>query len=882
MTNMNPLRYQGIVRADEDDAGLSAEDQNNKTNISCPMFKFAVSPAQVIAVTGVIMLIICTVILAITVNINTTISSMPISSESSNRIDLNSLYAKGSTTSQLQLYSSWDSRGLYFRVSADLVDNGQNFLLYEQLTSGVGVRELFCDAGSIISSDVVIFRKCSSGQLQLLIVQQGYRSDAMVMHRSFSNPIVWAFEILDVNRDGYLINLDEFSKSPIGNLHNNGIPATIASAFGQQFVYSFDKERSFVETDLSNANFYRARIHRNISYSLVNGVSPPAGLDKTITISSRIVLVVLDKYRDAEFSVYAGEHAAHFPDVEESVHFRAQKPTRQSSGQQERVAVSSATLPLQAAKYKYAPRPYHPMSGFNLISFMNESAPLLEAREEHYIVRHFLVNPTEATPDSVGLHKATDRATSAASAAPTVPTTNNSNSAPHAHIVYYVDQDTPAGIREALVEGISWWDEAFQYAGYPKNTFIVKAISREQFDPYDVTVPRRSFVEWVDRNLRSYSLGIRLEDPRSGEILKGHVRIENLRMRQDALIAEALLGPFEETEEQSTTALASASAAAHRELSLLHRLALRRATTSALGDSEGEVAASAESAFPPLKAAAEAATGATSSSLVESILAAIMQRVRQLGAHEVGHTLGLAHNFAGSTYPQGYASVMDYPPPIVTVDPSGAKLILNEKSYANGIGFFDKVAIDYGYRQLDANLSWTEQKHVLGELIQTAVKSGYVYLTDQDSAVSGLDWRDTQWDSGTDPVEALRHSLQVRALAMRKIASDTVLPEHAARSRLQELFPIVYLWHRYEVQAAVKLVAGGLFQYSLKEVATAMGAKVQPVPAELQKSAFRQVSVGACCMCTVPCVNRPHNYFELYQIKIYMIYCFSYFLLFYL
>lgn len=233
------------------------------------------------------------------------------------------------------------------------------------------------------------------------------------------------------------------------------------------------------------------------------------------------------------------------------------------------------------------------------------------------------------------------------------------------------------------------------------------------------------------------------------------------------------------------------------------------------------------------------AVKAEQAQLVDDIMGAIMQRVRQLGAHEVGHTLGLTHNFAGSASPPGFSSVMDYPPPIVTVDPTGSKLVLNNMSYATGIGFFDKVAIDFGYRPLDPSLSFEAQAELLDDLIQQAVAQGYMFLTDQDAAVSSVDWRDTQWDSGADPVVALRTALQVRALAMRKLESNAVLSEFSASSDLQELFPLVYLWHRYEVEAVAKMLGGSLFQYGLKRDTKL--SSLNPISGPQQMAALDQV-----------------------------------------
>jgi len=446
-------------------------------------------------------------------------------------------------------------------------------------------------------------------------------------------------------------------------------------------------------------------------------------------------------------------------------------------------------------------------------------------------VRHRLIQQDISTSMAPTTSKAN---TLDVPAAADTPSQKASDGKGYGQIVYYVDGDAPAGIREALVEGISWWDQAFKQAGYPAGTFAVQTVSRSEFDPYDVHSPRRHFVEWVDRDLRAYSLGIRVEDPRSGEILKGHVRIENLRMRQDALLAEALLGPFAD-DPPSGMGLSEIEGS-----SFADRLQARLlATRSTNINSESFIR---PEATPSLLS--KGAVKSSESQLVDDIMGAILQRVKQLGAHEVGHTLGLTHNFAGSSTQHGYASVMDYPPPLVTIDPTGTKLVLNNHSYAEGIGYFDKVAIDYGYRTLDPSLSSQAQREQLDELLQQASRQGYVFLTDQDSAVSNADWRDSPWDSGSDPVAALQTALQVRALALQKLESSTVLGDFTPRSHLQELFPVVYLWHRYQVETAVKLLGGNLFQYALKR--DVQLRSLVPIDGENQLVALDQVYFVFC------------------------------------
>ncbi len=108
-------------------------------------------------------------------------------------------------------------------------------------------------------------------------------------------------------------------------------------------------------------------------------------------------------------------------------------------------------------------------------------------------------------------------------------------------IVYYMDPGAPEPIRSALMDGARWWNQAFEAAGY-KDAFRVEVLP-EDADPMDV---RYNMINWVHRSTRGWSYGSSVIDPRTGEIIKGHVTLGSLRVRQDFLIAEGLLSPYEE------------------------------------------------------------------------------------------------------------------------------------------------------------------------------------------------------------------------------------------------------------------------------------------------------------------------------------------------
>jgi len=304
-------------------------------------------------------------------------------------------------------------------------------------------------------------------------------------------------------------------------------------------------------------------------------------------------------------------------------------------------------------------------------------------------------------------------------------------------IVYYVDSGVPEPVRSALVEGASWWDQAFTAAGY-EDAFRVEILPAG-IDPMDV---RYNVIQWVHRSTRGWSYGSSIMDPRTSEILKGHVLLGSLRVHQDYLIAEGLLAPYEDENVPSP--------------------------------------------------------------MLEMSLA----RIRQLAAHEVGHTLGIDHNFAAST--QDRASVMDYPFPLINFDEFG-ELDLSD-AYDVGIGAWDKRVITYAYQdfppEADENASRLE---ILAETI-----ANYKFVADADARGVGTMHPDANlWDNGDDALIELDHLLAVRALALSRFSEKNIRIGEAMATLEEALVPI-YLLHRFQIRAVGKLIGGQYFWYAMR------------------------------------------------------------------
>jgi hypothetical protein len=575
----------------------------------------------------------------------------------------------------------WDAKAgkVYLEVpmNGDSAHTRSTELLYTlSLPHGTGSNDLGLDRGQVGEGRVVRFER-SGPKVLLVEPNDHFRSSASdpaeqaSVHESFSDSVMWGFKVDAEAPDGtVLLDATDFFVRDA-----RGIVEVLTRM--QQGTFHFDASRSAVVPEEIKA------------------------FPKNIVVESMVTL--------ASDQAVRGRFVR---DVTPDPHS---------------MTVHERQMFVELPGPGFTPRRYSPRAGYFPMMYRDYSAPLGQALDQNFILRHRLIK------------KDPNCKTRCEAVTP---------------IQYYVDRGAPEPIRSALVEGARWWDDAFQTAGWAKGTFRVDVLPADA-DPMDV---RYNIIQWVHRYTRGWSYGGAIADPRTGEILKGNVTLGSLRGRQDYMIAEALLAPY------------------------------------------------ANGKPDPRK-----------NPKTDPALQMVLQRIRQLSAHETGHTLGLAHNFAATSFenaPDVTVSVMDYPHPWVTLGSDGVPDLSH--AYPAGIGLWDKVAIDYGYREFDRAGAREEDSAGLEAILSASEKSGLIYITDEDARPQGGAHPHAHlWDNGTDPVAELDRVLAVRSAALARFGEGAI-PPGASLAQLEDTLVPLYLFHRYQTEAAVKEIGGLDYRYNVR------------------------------------------------------------------
>ena len=472
---------------------------------------------------------------------------------------------------------------------------------------------------------------------------------------------------------------------------------SVKQAFAKSVLHGFKIEKTNKNTFLVDATNFFMRDAHGVSNILARNKQGSYSLDKSKSAFNIERIKAFPK--NVEFDVILT-----FKGTPKGYNIRSVTPDASL------VTINQHHSFVELPDNNYRPRSFDPRSGANMMSYLDYATPVNQSITKRFIRRHRLekVNP------------------------------NAEISVAKEPIIYYLDRGTPEPVRSALLDGGRWWNEAFEAAGY-KDAFQMKMLP-EGADPLDV---RYNMVQWVHRSTRGWSYGASISDPRTGEIIKGHVSLGSLRIRQDFLIAQALQAPYAKNNVDDNFALQMAIA-----------------------------------------------------------------RIRQLSAHEIGHTLGFAHNFAASTNDR--ASVMDYPHPKFTLEDGKIDF---SNAYGTKIGLWDKVIVAYAYQDFSKGKNEEDE---LNAILEDAFSTGLKYLSDSDARPQGSASSSAHlWDNGGNIHDELYNILKIRKTAIDNFSADNIKTSQPY-SILEDVFVPLYFLHRFQTEATVKLIGGLDYSYAVK------------------------------------------------------------------
>ncbi len=334
-------------------------------------------------------------------------------------------------------------------------------------------------------------------------------------------------------------------------------------------------------------------------------------------------------------------------------------------------------------------------------------------------------------------------------------------------LVFYLDRAIPEPVRSAARRGALWWNAAFEQAGF-KDALRIEDLPADA-DPLDIRYPT---IQWTNRSGRGWSVGQSHVDPRTGEILHAVVQLDSHRVRTVNNYWESTIPSGRETGEPALdtfAALDNLDPRANEEQVMLNRIAL-------------------------------------------------------LTCHEVGHVLGLEHNFVASTFGRG--SVMDYFAPRVRIRADGSADLSD--AYMQGVGSYDRFVIEWGYSQKPLDVSTEQEQARLKALVGSAISQGIVWGNYDDP-------RWNAYDDGPDPVAWLKEILPVRNALLARYGQQMLRPGEPG-SMLASRFPLIYLFHRYALAAALNVIGSAKVPIALTGDAQTL---VSIWPAESQKEALR-------------------------------------------
>jgi len=575
----------------------------------------------------------------------------------------------------------WDEKSGVLLLEVPRFDT--DFLFATGLSAGLGSNDIGLDRGQEGGGRVVSFHRVGP---KVLLVQPNLNfrasssneAERKSVEDSFARSVLWGFTVAAETDGRVLVDATDFLLRDFHGAANALRPGT----------YRVDRTRSAI--DMTRTKAFPKNTEMNVTLTFTNdaagggrggGGGPAEG-------PPRIGQTPAAEGGRGGGGLFSGSVASVTPTAEAVT-----------------LAEHASFVALPDGNYK--PRYDDPRAGYGGLNFVDYSVPIGDPIVQHWIRRHRLEKKDPA----------------AAMSEPVKP------------ITYYVDSGAPEDVKKALLEGASWWNQAFEAAGF-RNAFKVEILP-EGADPMDI---RYNMINWVHRSTRGYSSGATVADPRTGEIIKATVTLGSLRDRQDYLILEGLLSPYTTGTERPPT---------------LYNTALAR--------------------------------------------------IRQLAAHEVGHTLGLGHEYYDSK--MGRISVMDYPHMLEKLKDDGT--IDLSDAYQVGIGEWDKVAINYGYRQFPPG---TDEHKALAKILDDAWAKDLIYLTNQDTNVHP---KVDQWSNGTNQADELNRLMKIRRVALDRIG-ERAIRNDAPMATIEEPFVTTFMYHRYAIESTASMIGGIDYIYAIR------------------------------------------------------------------